>query len=165
MVPLSALGDWGAKVMPSGKGWFKVKGPGALDVRVGSKRVAVDMRSQTLRAWQGNRMVFESPVSTGRAGKETPNGSFKVLDKDPDHVSSTYGSPMPWSVKVIGNIYIHGSASFYDQIGSHGCIRLPLTHGNRAKWFYDWIELGTPIRVTGSRPPKKPASDGNTGRA
>ena len=30
---------------------------------------------------------------------------------------------------------------------SHGCIRVPLTEGNPAKLFYEWVSKGTPIEI------------------
>jgi lipoprotein-anchoring transpeptidase ErfK/SrfK len=67
------------------------------------------------------------------------------------HISSIYGSPMPYSVHVTGNIFIHGSGSFSGSPGSHGCIRLPLMHTrNVAEEFFGWIETGVPIRIRGA---------------
>ena len=68
-------------------------------------------------------------------------------------------------------IFIHGFRKVPRHPTSHGCIRLPLEGANPAKWFYDWIDLGTPIsirghwpapaatvavRVEGSAPPARP---------
>jgi lipoprotein-anchoring transpeptidase ErfK/SrfK len=35
-----------------------------------------------------------------------------------------------------------------DYPASHGCIRLPLDGGNPARFFYEWIDRGTPVKVT-----------------
>ncbi len=59
---------------------------------------------------------------------------------------------MPWSVQVHENIFIHGFRKVPRRPASHGCIRLPLTGANPAKWFYHWIDLGTPIRIRGHWP-------------
>src|SRR5262249_17421555 len=64
---------------------------------------------------------------------------------------------MPWSVQVRGSVMIHGSHSVPRRAASHGCIRVPLTGQNPARWIYDWIDLGTPI-VIADRWPKPPAS-------
>jgi lipoprotein-anchoring transpeptidase ErfK/SrfK len=119
--------------------------------RVGPKRVEVDLKSQVLHAWQGKRLIYRWAVSSGREGKETPNGDFRAQEKEPMHISKLYGSPMPFSVHIFGNIYIHGSDRFSSQPGSHGCIRLPLMEDrNIAKEFFDWIDTGTPVRVKGA---------------
>ena len=59
---------------------------------------------------------------------------------------------MPWSVQVHENIFIHGFRKVPRRPSSHGCIRLPLTGANPAKWFYNWIDLGTPISIKGHWP-------------
>lgn len=30
---------------------------------------------------------------------------------------------------------------------SHGCVRLPLTGRNPAKFFYEWVQSGTPVTI------------------
>lgn len=34
---------------------------------------------------------------------------------------------------------------------SHGCIRVPLNEGNPAKFFYEWVDTGTPESVARDR--------------
>ncbi len=118
------------------------------------KRVEVDLANQRLRAYQGARLVLESHISTGREGKKTPPGEFKAGPvKSPMHRSRLYhNAPMPWSVQVHENIFIHGFQKVPRHPSSHGCIRLPLTGANPAKWFYDWIDIGTPVSIRGHWP-------------
>jgi hypothetical protein len=147
LVPVSQLAHLGARYQQR-----KISdGSRSLQFRIGDKRVTVDLKAQTLRAWQGDRLIYLWPVSSGREGKETPNGDFKALGKEEMHISTIYGSPMPYSVHVTGNIFIHGSAGFSSAPGSHGCIRLPLmSTRNVAEEFYNWIEIGVAIKVRGS---------------
>jgi lipoprotein-anchoring transpeptidase ErfK/SrfK len=113
----------------------------------GPKRVEIDLTSQTLRAYEGNRVVLKTNISSGRNGA-TPTGSFKAGWKHADHYSSLYhNAPMPWSVQVRGNIFIHGFTVVPDYPASHGCIRMPLTGSNPAKKFFHWVEPGTPIKI------------------
>lgn len=147
LVPVNELAKLGAQVAKD-----RVSdGRKALTFKIGEKKVTVDLKAQILKAWQGGRLVYLWPVSSGREGKETPNGDFKALGKEEMHVSTIYGSPMPYSVHVTGNIFIHGSAGFSGTPGSHGCIRLPLmSTRNVAQEFFDWIDIGVPIRVRGA---------------
>ena len=116
----------------------------------GAKRVVVDKTLQMLSAYEGERLVFQSRVSTGRPGRRTPSGDFYAGIKLRMHYSRLYdNAPMPWSVQFNGNFFIHGFTSVPDRPASHGCVRLPLTGDNPAKWFFDWVEPGTPIAVTG----------------
>src|SRR5207302_203893 len=125
-----------------------------IAISFANKRVEVDLANQRLRAYQGARLVLDSPISTGREGKKTPPGEFKAGPvKLPMHRSRLYhNAPMPWSVQVHENIFIHGFRKVARHPSSHGCIRLPLTGANPAKWFYDWIDIGTPISIKGHRP-------------
>jgi lipoprotein-anchoring transpeptidase ErfK/SrfK len=114
------------------------------------KRVEIDKSTQTLRAYEGDRLVLESPVSTGKEGKNTPNGHFTAGVKQRMHHSRLYhNAPMPFSVQLAGNYFIHGFSSVPHHPASHGCIRLPLNDGNPAKKFFDWVDPGTPIDITG----------------
>ena len=48
------------------------------------------------------------------------------------------------------HVFVHGFTSVPYYPASHGCIRLPLTGGNPAKFFYEWTDTGTPVKVTRS---------------
>jgi lipoprotein-anchoring transpeptidase ErfK/SrfK len=107
------------------------------------------------------------PMSMGKPGRDTPNGTYYVQDKSPDVVmdSATYGvpntSPDGYRVHVelavrfdnSGN-YVHSAPwSLADQgvrNVSHGCINISPSN---AKWFYDNFGVGDPIVVTNSVPP------------
>ncbi len=115
-----------------------------------TKRVVVDKSTQMLRAYDGDKLVLETRVSTGKWDKSTPNGEFNAGYKERMHYSRLFeNAPMPYSVHVTDNVFIHGFSSVPRHPASHGCIRVPLGKGNPAKQFYDWVEPGTPIEVTG----------------
>jgi len=133
----------------------KARKPGqALRVRRGQKRVFINKRQQMMVAYQGRQTVFRSRVSTGRAGKQTPTGIFKAQGyKNKLHRSRLYDNvAMPWSVQIVGNIFIHGFKSVPGRAASSGCIRLPITGENPARWFYYWVEPGTPVTILGKWP-------------
>lgn len=114
------------------------------------KRVEIDKTQQVLRAYEGERLVLESRVSTGKWDGSTPNGQYRAGPKHRMHYSKRYdNAPMPYSVEVVGNVFIHGFTSVPKRPASHGCIRLPLTGDNPAKRFFEWIEPGTPIEIKG----------------
>jgi lipoprotein-anchoring transpeptidase ErfK/SrfK len=111
------------------------------------KRVEIDKTEQVLRAYEGDQLVFQSHVSTGKQGKRTPNGNFQALTKQRMHRSRLYhNAPMPFSVQISGNYFIHGFSSVPNHPASHGCIRLPIEDSKR---LFDWIAPGTPISITG----------------
>lgn len=118
-------------------------------IRKGVQRVVVNRSTQTLRGYQGSRLVIETNVSTGRAGFTTPSGAFTAGPfKAEMHHSALYNdAPMPWCVQVIGNVCIHGSGSVPRYPASHGCIRVPLTGANPAQYIFNWIYRGAPVMI------------------
>ena len=150
LVSIQQLAAAGAGVDPGKDGELMVAGRGLrrMQVRVGAKRAEINLAEQRLRAWQGDRLVMETRVSSGRGGS-TPAGDFTAGPyKARMHYSTRYqNAPMPWSVQVTGHVFIHGFTSVPDYPASHGCIRVPLDHGNPARFFYEWVDRGTPIRI------------------
>jgi lipoprotein-anchoring transpeptidase ErfK/SrfK len=115
-----------------------------------SKRVEIDKTTQTLRAYEGDKLILETRVSTGKWDRATPNGQFSAGDKFRMHHSRLFdNAPMPYSVEVTGNVFIHGFGSVPRWPASHGCVRVPLDGGNPAKRFFEWVEPGTPIEIKG----------------
>lgn len=115
---------------------------------VSPKQVEVSLAKQQLRAWQGSRLVLQTHISSGRNGR-TPAGSFTAGPfRQRMHYSKLFNNaPMPWSVQIYGNVFIHGFTSVPNYPASHGCIRVPLDGGNPAKFFYEWVDNGSPVRV------------------
>ena len=156
LVPLDELQRAGAMITWSDDGMQAVVASDHTKIAISfaEKRVEVDLANQRLRAYQGARLVLDSTISSGREGKKTPSGEFKAGPvKSRMHRSRLYhNAPMPWSVQVHENIFIHGFRKVPRHPSSHGCIRLPLTGANPAKWFYNWIDLGTPVSIKGHWP-------------
>jgi lipoprotein-anchoring transpeptidase ErfK/SrfK len=114
------------------------------------KRVEIDKTHQILRAYEGEHLFLETRVSTGRGCRWTPNGHFLASDKQLMHYSRLFHhAPMPFSVQVVGNVFIHGFTYVPAWPDSHGCIRVPLDADNPARRFFEWVEIGTPIEIFG----------------
>lgn len=156
LIPLDALKGRGLEVTWDAKARLrKVRyQKKAFYTRVGSKRVVINKKQMMLSAWQGTRRVLLSPVTLGIEGHLTPSGIFEMQGyRSKLHKSKIYkNAPMPWAVHIVGNIFVHGWHNFSQGRGSHGCIRLPMDGGNKARWFYYWIEQGTPVSVLGKWP-------------
>lgn len=144
---LSAAGAECSPMTPDGEikvgGFFR-----GFTLRAGEQRVEVSLKNQRLKGWQGARLVLETKISSGRNGA-TPAGEFRTGPyRAARHFSSLYKrAPMPWSVQIHNHIFIHGFTSVPDYPASHGCIRMPLTDGNPARFFYEWVLNGTPVSV------------------
>ena len=112
-----------------------------------AQRVVIDKTAQELRAYEHGMLVFSSNVSTGKPGKETPSGRFHAGDKSLIHYSTLYeNAPMPYSVQVGGNYFIHGFSEVPSWPASHGCIRLPI---DSAREFYHWVHPGARVDIVG----------------
>ncbi|HTE18362.1 MAG TPA: L,D-transpeptidase family protein [Armatimonadota bacterium] len=158
LIKVRALRDWDAAVSWDGDAEAARvrRGGEEVTVRKGEKRVAINLEAQRMRAWQGNRKVLDTRISSGRPRMETPRGSFRAGPlKTRMLISRKYGdAEMPWSVQVRGDIVIHGFPSVPARAASHGCIRVPLTGSNPARWFYRWVPTGAPIRIANGWPEK-----------
>lgn len=92
----------------------------------------VSIPEQRVFVYRHDVLVAVSTCSTGRKGHRTPTGVFSVLQKDKDHVSSTYkGAKMPFMERLTwSGIALHaGNLPGYP--ASHGCIRLPYDFAQR----------------------------------
>lgn len=151
LVSIELLAQAGAEVsVPDADGRVRVGGLfRGFTLVVPPQRVEVDLAKQRLKGWQGDRLVLDTRISSGRNGR-TPAGDFRAGPyRAVKHYSSRYhNAPMPWSVQVNGHVFIHGFTSVPDYPASHGCIRVPLTDGNPAKFFHEWVLNGTPVRIT-----------------
>jgi lipoprotein-anchoring transpeptidase ErfK/SrfK len=158
VLSIQRLQEWNATVTPQ-PGTIQAEiGDRKLLVRKAQQRVAVSIRRQRLRAWEGHRLIMETKVSTGKPGHETPQGLFAAGPlKAKMVISHKYNdAEMPWAVQVRGDVMIHGSPSVPPHAASHGCIRMPLTGANPAHWFYGWIHLGAPIQIATGWPTEWP---------
>lgn len=107
--------------------------------------IHVDLSEQTLVAYEGDRPVFATLVSTGRPGFETPIGTFRIQSKhvsttmdDPDSVTDAYSiEDVPWTMYFEGSYALH-AAFWHDSFGhvrSHGCVNLAPAD---ARWLFQW---------------------------
>jgi hypothetical protein len=138
--------------------------------------VQLDLAEQKVYLLYHDRAVMEAPVSSGRPGHLTPNGTFRITNKDLNHVSSIYGriidragrtvvldadvdmpkpagtrfinAPMRYFMEFAPGIGLHaGYLPGYP--ASHGCVRMP---EEKAIAFFQAVSVGTPVTVFGSTP-------------
>jgi lipoprotein-anchoring transpeptidase ErfK/SrfK len=96
----------------------------------------VDKSSQTMTVYHHGKVIGQWPVSTARAGKVTPSGTWTAKSMKRYHRSSRYNNaPMPYSIFYSGHFAIHGTNQVkkLGRPASAGCIRLH--PGNAAKLF------------------------------
>nr|WP_220489051.1 L,D-transpeptidase [Tessaracoccus sp. MC1679] len=97
-----------------------------LDARCRTGRVICISKSQYELGWVVNGQIqFTMDVRFGSSKLPTRNGDFRVTRKSRNHVSSIYGSAMPFSLFFDGGRAVHYSRSFaqYGYAGnSAGCV-------------------------------------------
>lgn len=82
------------------------------------------------------------PITHGRAGHETPVGTYPVSWKDAVHTSSIYNLPMPHSV-----FFAPGGIAFHEgplNEPSHGCAHLS---PDAAKIFFDGLPVKAKVQI------------------
>ncbi|MDI9641446.1 L,D-transpeptidase family protein [Kamptonema cortianum] len=125
------------------------RGSRSIVVAVRQKWVEISLSEQRLLAFQGDRLVLDTNISSGKPGHRTPTGYFKAgPEKSRMRYSSKYdNSPMPYALQVNGDIFIHGYTSVPKYPASHGCIRMPLTGRNAARHLFEWVEVGISVAI------------------
>ena len=120
---------------------------------VSGRWVAIDLFEQSLVAYEGNRPVFATLISTGLPGTETNRGVFEVWARlERDGMSGATGAPnayalqsVPWVQYFDDSISLHGTY-WHDTFGyrrSRGCVNLSISD---SRWMYDFF---TPVTQAG----------------
>lgn len=123
--------------------------------------IEVDLSEQKLRAWDGDNLYLETPVSTGLPGTPTPTGEFHVWMKiratkmEGGEGRLYYNLPNVPYVMFFDNDKVGASLGYglhgtywHNDFGkphSHGCVNLPTPI---AKVLYEWT---TPVLADGQR--------------
>ena len=125
-------------------------------------QVTIDKSAQLMTVERDGRALYQWPVSTGKAGFDTPSGKFKAFRMERDHYSKEWDdAPMPFSIFFTQKGHaIHGSLDTKNigRPASHGCVRL--TPANAEKLFALVQEdgvLNTTVVLTGIAPSRAPA--------
>lgn len=139
----------------------------------GAPSIVIDLSDQKACFYKGSKLVGISAISSGREGYGTPTGSYKITQKNPNHVSNLYGdfvnaqgdvlvknvtkgkdpappggsfagSPMPFFMRL-GRTAVGMHQGFLPGVpDSHGCIRMP---ERMVKVFFENAPSGTPVTI------------------
>lgn len=119
------------------------------------KEIHVFIEEQVLVALENDQEVYSFDIVTGRDGKETTAGRYKIFRKHEKYTSKTYGSEMPYTMFFTDDgKAIHGTsiatlrsylhAYLTESVGSQGCVGLT---DDNAKALFEWAPVGTPVVV------------------
>jgi len=135
--------------------------------------VIINLTAQAAYLLEDGRVALISPIASGKEGWGTPTGSFRVMMKDLNHQSGSFGlvvdsygrtvnpnatpgsyvpgcrytpAPMPYFMEFRRFVGMHaGYLPGYP--ASHGCVRMPR---DLAAEFFARVRIGTPVKVIGS---------------
>jgi len=122
---------------------------------IGRSLIAVaSTRTHHVRIYLNRRPFANWPISTGRSGDDTPNGTYLTIEKqNPAHMKGPgYDIQVPWSVRFTwSGAYLHDASWSVGEQGStnvsHGCVNLSPAH---AKTYYQLAVPGDPVTISGS---------------
>jgi lipoprotein-anchoring transpeptidase ErfK/SrfK len=148
--------------------WHDDGGPGPVSIEI-------DLGKQVATVKRGQREIGWSYVATGKEGRATKPGSYRVTEKVVDKHSNLYGwieneygevvdddaspgdpvgpgeqympAPMPYWMRLTDyGIGMHvGNIPSPGETASHGCIRMPEEF---VPQLFEQVKIGTPVKIT-----------------
>ncbi len=134
-------------------------------------RVEILRDVQRGRLFIDDAIAMDFPVCTGKSGKQTPAGTFRIQQKAKDYRSNLYGAvfdasgkmvngnatpgtpipeggryaaaEMPYWMRINGAIGMHVGNVYRDE-ESHGCIRIPK---EACSVLFEKLSIGSPVIV------------------
>ncbi len=156
----------GNHYLETSDGWWMRESEGTVartttppkDLQPNEKWIDVNLKTQTLVAFVGDKPVFATLVSTGRMDNEvkekdhrTKAGTFRIREK---HVAATMDGDVasdgpysiedvPWIMYFNASIALHGAFwhSNFGHVQSHGCVNLSPAD---ARTLFGWTDPQLP---------------------
>ncbi|MBK8045857.1 MAG: L,D-transpeptidase [Anaerolineales bacterium] len=112
------------------------------------KWISVDLDHQRVWAWEGNKLVKDFWISSGKARTPTVTGVFRIWAKVPSQTmeggsraaGDYYNLPGVQWVQYFYQDYSFHAAYWHNNFGtpmSHGCVNM---RTEDAKWLYEWTD-------------------------
>ena len=124
-----------------------------ISVKQNEKWIDVNLSTQTLNAYEGNKLVFSTLISSGLPQYPTVTGQFRVyLEYEMQTMDGRYlgydyvVTDVPYVMYFYQGYAIHG-AYWHNNFGnpmSHGCVNMEISE---AQWIYTWASIGTLVNV------------------
>jgi lipoprotein-anchoring transpeptidase ErfK/SrfK len=116
--------------------------------------VVANTADHYMNVYRDGKLFAHWPISSGKPGDETPNGTYLTIEKaNPvDMVGPGYNIEVPWSVRFTwSGDYLHDAYWSVGEQGftnvSHGCVNMSPAD---AETFYEMAVPGDPVKITGS---------------
>jgi lipoprotein-anchoring transpeptidase ErfK/SrfK len=125
---------------------------------IGPSLIAVgNTASHRTQIYYNGKLLYNWPISSGRPGDATPDGSYLTIEKaNPVQMTGPgYSISVPWSVRfTFSGDYYHDAYWSVGEQGfenvSHGCVNLSPAD---AETYYNLAVPGDPITIVGSPKP------------
>jgi lipoprotein-anchoring transpeptidase ErfK/SrfK len=122
---------------------------------IGASLIAIgNTRTHRTQIYYNGKLRYNWPISSGRPGDATPNGSYLTIEKaNPVRmIGPGYNLLVPWSVRfTFSGDYYHDAYWSVNEQGfenvSHGCVNLSPAN---AEIYYKLAVPGDPITIVGS---------------
>ncbi|MGB6574650.1 MAG: Ig-like domain-containing protein, partial [Trebonia sp.] len=122
---------------------------------IGQSVIAVaSTRAHRTKIYVDGKLTYDWPISSGKPGDDTPNGSYLTIEKaNPVEMKGPgYDLSVPWSVRfTFSGDYYHDAYWSVGEQGfenvSHGCVNLAPAD---AETYYNLAVPGDPITIGGS---------------
>jgi len=116
--------------------------------------VVASAETHYMDVYYKGKLLYQWPISSGRPGLDTPDGTYLTIDKANPQlmVGPGYSLEVPWSVRFTSSgDFLHDAYwSVYEQgytNVSHGCVNMPPAD---AEIYYKMAVQGDPVTITGS---------------
>jgi len=115
------------------------------------QEIVIDLSLQKAYALEDGYIVFEGRISSGKKGRETPNGIYTIIQKKRHHKSNLWpkpngGAKMPYMLRLTNSGIAMHLGYVPNKPASHGCIRL---RKGFAKKMFRWAKVGTKVEIEG----------------
>ena len=116
-----------------------------------SQYVMVDLSEQRAYAIENGSIIFDGRISSGKRGRETPEGEYTILQKKRHHRSNLWpkpkgGAKMPYMLRLTNSGIAMHLGNVPNKPASHGCIRL---ENGFAQKMFTWANVGITVYVEG----------------
>jgi peptidoglycan hydrolase-like protein with peptidoglycan-binding domain len=110
--------------------------------------ICISTQQKLVRWIVNGKVAMSADARFGLPQAATARGTFTVTRKSRDHVSSLYGTAMPFSLFFHGGQAVHYSA-YFKRDGyygaSHGCVNL--RDLKKAEWLFNSAKVGDRVHV------------------
>jgi LysM repeat protein len=136
-------------VIPGGGSSSPAPSSSSVSAPTSGKWIDINLATQSLVAYEGQRPVYWATVSTGLARTPTVKGRFRIYSK---YRSTTMSGPgyrytnVPYVMFFYRGYSLHGCYwhNNFGQPMSHGCVNMRTSD---AQWLYNWAPVGTLVVV------------------